>query len=107
MPVCIPLATGLLGVLVWAPLFEATDSQKGKKFVPDAPGRETRFFLGFSEPSGGSDPARAIQTKAFERATIGLSMAASCGLVALTGPTSDLGFARTDSDKGRKVSPAS
>lgn len=46
-----------------AQLFEATDSQKEKYLYPMLRG-EKRVFFGLSEPSGGSDPARAIQTRA-------------------------------------------
>ena len=44
-------------------LFEATDSQKEKYLYPMLRG-EKKVFFGLSEPSGGSDPGRAIQTKA-------------------------------------------
>lgn len=46
-----------------AQLFEATDAQKEKYLYPMLRG-EKRVFFGLSEPSGGSDPARAIQTRA-------------------------------------------
>jgi alkylation response protein AidB-like acyl-CoA dehydrogenase len=46
-----------------AQLFEATDEQKEKYLYPMLAG-EKRAFFGLSEPSGGSDPARAIQTRA-------------------------------------------
>lgn len=46
-----------------AQLFEATDSQKDKYLYPMLRG-EKRVFFGLSEPSGGSDPARAIRTRA-------------------------------------------
>jgi len=46
-----------------AQMFEATDEQKDKYLHPMLRG-EKRVFFGLSEPSGGSDPARAIQTRA-------------------------------------------
>ena len=46
-----------------AQLFEATEGQKEKYLYPMLRG-EKRVFFGLSEPSGGSDPARAIQTRA-------------------------------------------
>lgn len=46
-----------------AQLFEATEGQKEKYLYPMLRG-EKRAFFGLSEPSGGSDPARAIQTRA-------------------------------------------
>ena len=46
-----------------AQMFEATDEQKDKYLYPMLRG-ELKTFFGLSEPSGGSDPARAIQTRA-------------------------------------------
>ena len=46
-----------------AQLFEATEAQKEKYLYPMLRG-EKRAFFGLSEPSGGSDPARAIRTRA-------------------------------------------
>ena len=46
-----------------AQLFEATDAQKEKYLYPMLRG-EKKVFFGLSEPSGGSDPGRAIQTRA-------------------------------------------
>ena len=46
-----------------AQLFEATEAQKDKYLHPMLRG-EKKVFFGLSEPSGGSDPARAIQTRA-------------------------------------------
>ncbi len=46
-----------------AQMFEATDAQKDKYLYPMLRG-EKKVFFGLSEPSGGSDPARAIQTRA-------------------------------------------
>jgi len=46
-----------------AQMFEATDAQKDRYLYPMLRG-ELRTFFGLSEPSGGSDPARAIQTRA-------------------------------------------
>lgn len=46
-----------------AQLFEATEEQKKKYLYPMLAG-EKKVFFGLSEPSGGSDPGRAIQTRA-------------------------------------------
>ncbi|MEX2615115.1 MAG: acyl-CoA dehydrogenase family protein [Alphaproteobacteria bacterium] len=46
-----------------AQMFEATEAQKDKYLYPMLRG-EKKVFFGLSEPSGGSDPARAIQTRA-------------------------------------------
>jgi acyl-CoA dehydrogenase len=54
---------GAFGGARQAQLFEATEYQKEKYLYPMLRG-EKRVFFGLSEPSGGSDPARAIQTRA-------------------------------------------
>lgn len=83
-----------------AQLFEANDNQKERYLYPTLRGEKTAFFA-LTEPSGGSDPARAIQTKAERKnqgwvlngAKIFISNAdlAQYGIV----------FARTDFSKGR------
>ncbi|MDA0959218.1 MAG: acyl-CoA dehydrogenase family protein, partial [Proteobacteria bacterium] len=54
---------GVFGGAGLAQLFEATEAQKAAYLYPTLRG-EKRGFFGLSEASGGSDPARAIQTKA-------------------------------------------
>ena len=54
---------GVFGGAGLAQLFEATDDQKERYLYPSLRGERHGFF-GLSEPSGGSDPARAIQTRA-------------------------------------------
>ncbi|QKR99296.1 cyclohexanecarboxyl-CoA dehydrogenase [Sphingomonas sp. CL5.1] len=54
---------GVFGGAGLAQLYEATDDQKERYLYPTLRG-EKRGFFGLSEPSGGSDPARAIRTKA-------------------------------------------
>lgn len=56
---------GTFGGAGLAQLFEATEEQKEKYLFPTLRGEKKGFF-GLSEPSGGSDPARAIQTKAVQ-----------------------------------------
>ncbi|MPY92900.1 MAG: cyclohexanecarboxyl-CoA dehydrogenase [Acidimicrobiia bacterium] len=46
-----------------AQLYEATEEQKERYLYPTLRG-EKRGFFGLTEPSGGSDPGRAIQTRA-------------------------------------------
>ncbi|MBT6278292.1 MAG: cyclohexanecarboxyl-CoA dehydrogenase [Chromatiales bacterium] len=46
-----------------AQLYEATAEQKQRYLIPTLEGRLKTFFA-LSEPSGGSDPARSIQTRA-------------------------------------------
>jgi len=54
---------GAFGGVGLAQLYEATEAQKEKYLYPTLRGEKKAFF-GLSEPSGGSDPARAIQTHA-------------------------------------------
>ena len=91
---------GTFGGAGLAQLFEATDEQKEQYLFPTLRG-EKRGFFGLSEPSGGSDPARAIQTKA-ERD--GDDWIINDGKLWISGADkADYGlvFARTDKDKGR------
>lgn len=46
-----------------AQLYEATDAQKERYLFPILRGEKSSFFA-LTEPSGGSDPARSIQTRA-------------------------------------------
>ena len=91
---------GTFGGAGLAQLFEATDAQKEKYLYPTLRG-EKRGFFGLSEPSGGSDPARAIQTKAVRD---GDDWVINGGKLWISGADkADFGlvFARTDSDQGR------
>lgn len=54
---------GVFGGAGLAQLFEANDDQKERYLYPTLRGEKSGFF-GLTEPSGGSDPARAIQTRA-------------------------------------------
>ena len=54
---------GVFGTAGLAQLYEATEEQKEKYLRPMLRG-EKRGFFGLTEPSGGSDPARAIRTRA-------------------------------------------
>ena len=54
---------GVFGGAGLAQLFEANDDQKRRYLEPLLAGEKKSFFA-LSEPSGGSDPARAIQTRA-------------------------------------------
>ena len=91
---------GTFGGAGLAQLFEATESQKEKYLYPTLRG-EKRGFFGLSEPSGGSDPARAIQTRALRD---GDDWIINGGKLWISGADkADFGlvFARTDKDKGR------
>jgi alkylation response protein AidB-like acyl-CoA dehydrogenase len=54
---------GVFGAAGLAQLYEATEDQKQRYLHPMLRG-EKRGFFGLTEPSGGSDPARAIRTRA-------------------------------------------
>lgn len=84
-----------------APLYACNDEQKERYLHPVIRG-EKMYFWGITEPSGGSDPARAIQTRAVrdgdEWVLNGNKMFNS------EADTADFGlvFARTDAGKGRQ-----
>ncbi len=91
---------GTFGGAGLAQLFEATPEQQEKYLFPTLRG-EKRGFFGLSEPSGGSDPARAIQTKAVRD---GDDWVINGGKLWISGADKaqyGLVFARTANDKGR------
>ncbi|MEK9824124.1 MAG: acyl-CoA dehydrogenase family protein [Gammaproteobacteria bacterium] len=91
---------GVFGGASLAQLFEANDDQKDRYLYPTLRG-EKRGFFGLTEPSGGSDPARAIQTKAIQD---GDDWVINGGKIFISGADrADYGlvFARTSEDKGR------
>ena len=53
---------GTFGGAGLAQIFEANEDQKERYLYPTLRGEKKPFF-GLTEPSGGSDPARAIQTR--------------------------------------------
>ncbi|MBS0244260.1 MAG: acyl-CoA dehydrogenase family protein [Proteobacteria bacterium] len=91
---------GVFGAAGLAQLYEATPEQKEKYLFPMLRG-EKRAFFGLTEPSGGSDPARAIRTRAV-KTNEGWTI--NGGKVFISGADkADFGlvFARTDPEKGR------
>ncbi|MEM9620307.1 MAG: acyl-CoA dehydrogenase family protein [Pseudomonadota bacterium] len=91
---------GTFGGAGLAQLFEATDEQKEKYLYPTLRG-EKRGFFGLSEPSGGSDPARAIQTRAVRDGDDWVINGAKLWISGADKADYGLVFARTDPDKGR------
>jgi len=91
---------GTFGGAGLAQLFEATDDQKERYLYPTLRG-EKRGFFGLSEPSGGSDPARAIQTKAVLDGDDWIINGSKLWISGADRADFGLVFARTDSDKGR------
>ena len=91
---------GVFGGAGLAQLFEATEKQKDKYLYPTLRG-EKRGFFGLSEPSGGSDPARAIQTKAVRDGDNWIINGSKLWISGADRADFGLVFARTDSSKGR------
>jgi len=91
---------GTFGGAGLAQLFEATDDQKQRYLYPTLRG-EKRGFFGLSEPSGGSDPARAIQTKAIQDGKDWIINGSKLWISGADKANFGLVFARTDRDKGR------
>lgn len=91
---------GVFGGAGLAQLFEANDDQKERYLYPTLRGEKSGFF-GLTEPSGGSDPARAIQTRAIQD---GDDWVINGGKIFISGADrADYGlvFARTSEEKGR------
>ena len=91
---------GVFGGAGLAQLFEATEEQKDKYLYPTLRG-EKRGFFGLSEPSGGSDPARAIQTKAVRDGDNWIINGSKLWISGADRADFGLVFARTDTSKGR------
>ncbi len=91
---------GTFGGAGLAQLFEATDAQKERYLYPTLRG-EKRGFFGLSEPSGGSDPARAIQTKAVRDGNDWIINGSKLWISGADRADFGLVFARTSPDKGR------
>jgi alkylation response protein AidB-like acyl-CoA dehydrogenase len=92
---------GVFGGAGLAQLFEANEDQKQRYLYPTLRGEKHGFF-GLTEPSGGSDPARAIQTTAVKD---GDDWVLNGGKIFISGADrADYGitFARTDSSRGRE-----
>ncbi|MHB8575203.1 MAG: acyl-CoA dehydrogenase family protein [Dehalococcoidia bacterium] len=91
---------GVFGAAALAQLYSGTEEQKQKYLYPALSGEKHGFF-GLSEPSGGSDPARAIRTTAVRD---GDEWVINGSKLWISGAdTSDYGllFVRTDASKGR------
>lgn len=91
---------GVFGGAGLAQLFEATEAQKAAYLYPTLRG-EKRGFFGLSEASGGSDPARAIQTKAQRVGDHWIINGSKLWISGADRADFGLIFARTSPDKGR------
>ncbi len=83
-----------------AQMFEANDDQKQRFLFPMLRGEKKTFF-GLTEPSGGSDPARAIQTRAVRDGDDWVINGAKMFISGADRADFGLVFARTDPSKGR------
>ena len=94
-------AYGVFGSGPQGQLYNANEAQKEKYLWPTIRGEKSGFF-GLSEPSGGSDPARAIQTRGVRD---GDEWVINGGKLWNSGAdTADYGivYVRTDPTKGRQ-----
>ncbi len=91
---------GVFGAAGLAQLYEATEEQKEKYLHPMLRG-EKRAFFGLTEPSGGSDPARAIRTRAVKTNDGWVINGSKVFISGADKADFGLVFARTDPEKGR------
>ncbi len=91
---------GVFGGAGLAQLFEANDDQKERYLYPTLRGEKKGFF-GLTEPSGGSDPARAIQTKGVRDGDDWVINGAKIFISGADVADYGLVFARTSPEKGR------
>ena len=91
---------GVFGSAGLAQLYEATEAQKQKYLHPMLRG-EKRGFFGLTEPSGGSDPARAIRTRAVRDGSDWIINGSKVFISGADKAHFGLVFARTDAEKGR------
>ena len=91
---------GVFGAAGLAQLYEATEEQKEKYLRPMLRGEKKGFF-GLTEPSGGSDPARAIKTRAVKTNDGWLINGSKVFISGADKADFGLVFARTDPEKGR------
>jgi acyl-CoA dehydrogenase len=91
---------GVFGGAGLAQLYEANEDQKQRYLYPTLRG-EKRGFFGLTEPSGGSDPARAIQTRAVKDGEDWVLNGAKIFISGADRAQFGLVFARTDAGKGR------
>ena len=91
---------GVFGGAGLAQLYEATPDQKERFLIPTLRG-EKRGFFGLTEPSGGSDPARAIRTRAVRDGDDWVINGSKIFISGADRAQYGIVFARTSPDKGR------
>ena len=90
---------GVFGGAGLAQLFEANEDQKERYLFPTLRGEKHGFF-GLTEPSGGSDPARAIRTSAVRDGDDWVVNGAKIFISGADRADYGIIFARTDAAKG-------
>lgn len=91
---------GVFGGAGLAQLFEANDDQKERYLFPTLRGEKHGFF-GLTEPSGGSDPARAIRTTAVRDGDDWVLNGSKIFISGADRADYGITFARTDAAQGR------
>lgn len=91
---------GVFGGAGLAQLFEANEDQKQRYLYPTLRGEKHGFF-GLTEPSGGSDPARAIQSTAVKDGDDWVINGAKIFISGADRADYGIVFARTDASRGR------
>jgi len=91
---------GTFGGAGLAQIFEANEDQKQRYLYPTLRGEKKPFF-GLTEPSGGSDPARAIRTRAVKDGSDWIINGSKVFISGADKADFGLVFARTDAEKGR------
>jgi acyl-CoA dehydrogenase len=91
---------GVFGGMGLAQLYEASEEQKEKYLFPVLRG-EKRGCFALTEPSGGSDPARAIRTRAVQDGNGWVINGSKIFISGADKADFALLFARTDPEKGR------
>lgn len=91
---------GVFGGAGLAQLFEATPFQQERYLFPTLRGEKKGFF-GLTEASGGSDPARAIRTRAVRDGDDWIINGSKMFISGADKADFGLVFARTDADQGR------
>jgi alkylation response protein AidB-like acyl-CoA dehydrogenase len=91
---------GVFGGAGLAQLYEASEEQKQRYLYPTLRGEKHGFF-GLTEPSGGSDPARALETRAVKDGDDWVLNGAKIFISGADKADYGLVFARTDKSKGR------
>lgn len=92
---------GVFGSAGLVQLYAGNDEQKERYLFPMLKG-EKRGFFGLTEPSGGSDPARAIQTRAIKDGDDWVINGAKLFISGADKADFGLIFARTDPEQKRK-----